>query len=892
MRKNVLHQLFDVRPTTASGEVDVERIEGVIRLATVDLRGKRKVLPLDDEAHPPKAIRPSAALARAAVLPGPSSHGVVKTEILEALAEVNKQDRVSWVGLARAPLKPSLQPERVPESPGKEAAPRVRTFRRREPAHQEKQRAGVSHAGGHNTIKEIAPRRSRILKEPKLSAGHPSQASGTATAEQEPPYLPEDTVSARKKPTPIEGQERIVEGIFSPRAPASSEFLTISSASDQLRTRRLRLKTVLVAIAALAVFGTGAGVFGGIKSQMRSFVQEGGDMFAGLEEGLASFEKGDWKKALRAFEQAKKSFGALGDELENSGVASAAFAKGEEKVNAGRSFISIGREASEIGSLLAHAAQLMTDPDIFKGMIAIDAGVHGISPHAELFDNIETAEEYLAQAADHFDTLKTSVAGIDPAAVPAEYQEKFFLLADKLPELETQLREGRTLLPLLKHALGEDVPRQYLILLENSSELRATGGFPGTYGLAEFHAGRLTKFFFDGIYNPDGQLGIRVAPPKALQRVSPFWGMRDAGWFFHFPASAKKFAWFYEQAGGPRVDGVIAVTPQFVERLLALTGAFSMPEYGQNVINERNFIEVLQFEVEDDFDPQLGNPKKILTDLTPKVFERLAGFHGEQWESLFHAFETSLHEKDIQLFSFDEGLQEFVEGKEWGGTMAEAFPGSDYLAVVHTNVAGGKADWVTDDELLQEISIAEDGTVMKTVSVTRRHKGGKTPYAWWNAENKDYMRLLVPRGAALLAADGFSERDTFSRTPRDKSVVKDPDIIALESGSKYDPRYRVETFQERDRDAIAGWLMIPPGESRAATFRYRLPERFDPANRFVVHVQKQAGLKPYPVTTRIFFPTNWSVDHQPEGATLRPGFLEIKQPFLQDLHYDIGFTHS
>ena len=71
--------------------------------------------------------------------------------------------------------------------------------------------------------------------------------------------------------------------------------------------------------------------------------------------------------------------------------------------------------------------------------------------------------------------------------------------------------------------------------------------------------------------------------------MSAVWTMHDANWFPNFPTSAEKVSWFYEKTGGRTVDGVIAITPELLRDLLAITGPIDMPEYDKT-INADNFI--------------------------------------------------------------------------------------------------------------------------------------------------------------------------------------------------------------------------------------------------------------------------------------------------------------
>src|SRR3989344_28805 len=97
--------------------------------------------------------------------------------------------------------------------------------------------------------------------------------------------------------------------------------------------------------------------------------------------------------------------------------------------------------------------------------------------------------------------------------------------------------------------------KKYLILFQNPSELRPTGGFPGTYGVVTFKDGKLQDLKVDDVYNLDGQLQELIVPPIQLQHITPNWGMRDANWFIDFPTSARKITAFYKKESGYEVDG-------------------------------------------------------------------------------------------------------------------------------------------------------------------------------------------------------------------------------------------------------------------------------------------------------------------------------------------------
>ncbi|MCB9806331.1 DUF4012 domain-containing protein [Candidatus Peribacteria bacterium] len=54
--------------------------------------------------------------------------------------------------------------------------------------------------------------------------------------------------------------------------------------------------------------------------------------------------------------------------------------------------------------------------------------------------------------------------------------------------------------------LGKKGPTRILLLNQNSDELRAGGGFPGTAFIIEFDGGKMTRFQFYDIYALDWHL--------------------------------------------------------------------------------------------------------------------------------------------------------------------------------------------------------------------------------------------------------------------------------------------------------------------------------------------------------------------------------------------------
>lgn len=380
-------------------------------------------------------------------------------------------------------------------------------------------------------------------------------------------------------------------------------------------------------------------------------------------------------------------------------------------------------------------------------------------------------------------------------------------------------------------------PRSYLIVFQNNAEMRATGGFMGTYALISADQGNVEIKKMEGIYHASGQQHISVVPPLPIQKVSPSWMFHDANWFFHFPTSAKAISWFYEKTGGPTVDGVIALTPEVISRLLHLVGPIELPEF-QTTITADNFIDIIQYEVEIRYKERgFKDPKKILADLAPLFLQKIVETDKDM---LFAALLDSLAQKEV-LFYFDRPEEEaFIEYLRWGGTLASTE--RDYLAVVNTNVNGFKTDRMITQDVTHQSSIQADGGVVDTVTITRVHRGGNQEQDWYNKVNSNFMRVYVPRGATLLKAQGHTKETNPFLASADS--IHYPALQKTMETATIDPATGTLIWEEDGKTVFGNWVYVSPGEATTVTYQYKLPftVSFDDPEPFSLTIQKQPGI--------------------------------------------------
>ncbi len=585
--------------------------------------------------------------------------------------------------------------------------------------------------------------------------------------------------------------------------------------------------------------------------------QEALGQFAAAKDNMAT---GDLSKAATNFEESYEILSdAHKDITEIGGKFSdiLRFIPGASKVATANYVVAAGENFALSGKYLTESAQSLSQ---IKNPLKTGDGSEQASL-TEIFLNLRDGVE---KASSELDQVQENLSKANPNDLPEEMRPQFLDLKEKLPIVTSSLKSFLNYSQIFLDVLGYNGPRKFLFLFQNNQEIRATGGFIGSYGILDISNGRIKNLIVDDIYNPDGQLKARVIPPEPIQKMSAVWTMHDANWFPNFPSSAEKTAWFYEKTGGPTTDGVIALTPNLLQDLLEVTGPIDMPEYGTTV-DKNNFIEKTQYEVEVDYDKELNKPKKFIADLTPKILDEVFSTRDMgKMIKILEILNRSLKEKHLLLYSKNYNIQKLISAQGWSGKILNT--GKDYLSVINTNINGYKTDGVIDESIDHSSEIQSDGSIVDTVTVTRKHNGGNEDYEWWNKVNSDYMRIYVPEDSTLLEASGQTREAVTS--PLDYQSLgfkKDPQLQMEEDSTRIDEDTGTRIYKENHKTVFANWTYVSPGETVVLEYKYRLPFKLEfdslhhPADSFSVLYQKQSGSSGSKLSSEIILPEDYRI---------------------------------
>jgi len=625
---------------------------------------------------------------------------------------------------------------------------------------------------------------------------------------------------------------------------------------------RLAYSTIVIFLIALLPFPT-IGYYHKLKNTSARVVAESTNAFLSLQSSTIAAFQSNLIQAQSDLNLALDSFGKASEIMEREHRA-LQYMVGLLPV--------IGKQVTSRQHLLTAGHHLaLGNTYLVKGIGESE------SEDLALTDRFDILANHLQSAIPQYQEALEQLSAVEQTSVPVDYQQSFsefkLLFAALIDDMTDMVELARA----MDSVFGGDQFKRYLLVFQNNHELRATGGFMGSFAAMDLQKGKLMNLDIPGggTYDLQGQLDTYVKPPLPLQLTNDRWEFQDANWFPDFAASAEKIEWFYEHSRGATADGVIAINASVLERLLKVMGPMANTEHGLAIASE-DAVEKLQYEVEIDYDKEENKPKQVLSDLAEQFLARAENLDAVSVIRLLTELHEALQQKEIQVYFNDELTQKRLRGFGWTGELLANSTQQDYLAVIGTNLQGQKSDARIKQVVEHQAAVQPDGSVINTVVIHKKHLG--TPgELFYGANNLHYIRVYVPRGAELIEAGGFVYPPESAFHVPETWYEEDKDLESLEKEVAIHAHTGTRITEEFGKTVFGNWLMVEPGQSGSVYFTYQLPFNVNletrvannvdkwkavlaggqkQSSRYSLLVQKQSGIN-YDFTSRIIYPAGW-----------------------------------
>ena len=446
---------------------------------------------------------------------------------------------------------------------------------------------------------------------------------------------------------------------------------------------------------------------------------------------------------------------------------------------------------------------------------AVDTGML-----ASMRDTVVTISPSLVASAQKISALRPGVV--------APMNEAIENAREPLKAAGDLLSDSNRLFDFLLAVLGDGgQTRTYVLLAQTNAEIRAGGGFPGSVGTVQVTDGYATINDFHTVYEVKELTASHgfAAPitPEEITIFSESLGTDAAGVTltpnYQRSGEIAKQAW--ENAYGSPVDGVIAMDPVFVQRILALVGGITT--YDGTVVDGQNAAQELMNGVYMRYGDAegAGNQEDMFfVDVAHQSFSKLldamGGFQLDMFSKLWTTLKQSGTDRRFQVWMADPSHEALMQELGIAGNFSTDVA-NPQLGVYANDNTWSKICWYLDISAdLDNGTRNPDGTT--TYNVTAHFKNNMTPEEAASAP-------IYVRGDNPLKRDvGDMVETAILMAPTGASignyeVHQDSPVPAGTEPTTHAAPY--------GRDSYASHINILPGGDTTVTFTLTMPAGVD-----------------------------------------------------------------
>ncbi|GEM_PF-7074961 len=383
-----------------------------------------------------------------------------------------------------------------------------------------------------------------------------------------------------------------------------------------------------------------------------------------------------------------------------------------------------------------------------------------------------------------------------------------------------------------------------LLLLQDPTELRPTGGFLSHIAILTLDTGRLTNIQIYDTAATDSQLRGQISPPADLARAigESNWYLRDSNWDPDFPSSAARAIWFVNKELSISPDRVVSVNLGTLVELLSATGPLRLPELNLT-LTQQNF-----------FSEYLAHPD-FLYAFYQRFFDRLRTLNPNQLSQAVGVIINAL-----------ESRQMFITSTVWDGGVAPSACRSTlpclnhYFYSVQSNVGVNKVN--LSIQSAAQLAIQIDSTRADfNYQIDFTHGSNETN--WPSGRYKNYLRLYLP--------------------PQSQ-----PDAVLING----QPAAAYYVTSEHGLVVLGVLVDVSPASTSRLTVRWHQPLVLSSRFHYQLDIPNQPGQSQYPLTVTVTYPKGWFATTAAAPTLASAGQLQYNQALSRPLRFDIDFAQG
>lgn len=483
------------------------------------------------------------------------------------------------------------------------------------------------------------------------------------------------------------------------------------------RSRGRKRLYIIIGVVAVLLIALVAAAFAAVGSA-KEMKSQATQVLQDVKSIQTAIGENDYAVAAQSAQQASELTGSIAGELSSPlwMVASIIPVYGQD-ISGMRDLMTALDNAFDEGLVPLTKTLEANPPD---SLISADRRIN-VAAVTQLLDAVQDAAPSMQKCADvaeslpemHIEQLKSVV---DPAK-------------EKLTTINATFQKAAALAPVAGPVLGANGNRTYLIVAQNSAELRSSGGFPGSMGTLEIRDGEIILNDFAKVYdvltdtNPSS---VSITDEEyALFGAASMDCPRDAGIDPDFTRVASIWAASYEERNAAHLDGVISITPSVVQDILAIVGPVTLSDGTE--LTGSNATKVLQSDIYWKYLAEGADPDDTGGAVTDALFAQAAH---ETFNKLFSNLNADtlikfascmakdMEDRTVMFWLTDEGDQAILASLDCSGALNDD-PMRPELGVFFSLWVGSKMGWYVDiDNQVLESKKNADGSYTYKMQTT------------------------------------------------------------------------------------------------------------------------------------------------------------------------------
>lgn len=405
-----------------------------------------------------------------------------------------------------------------------------------------------------------------------------------------------------------------------------------------------------------------------------------------------------------------------------------------------------------------------------------------------------------------------------------------------------------------------------LVLIQDSSELRPTGGFLTEAIILGFNNAVLVDKQIFHVNDLDSRVYGYKEPTQDIKDLlgeSKLF-LHDSNWQADFVESSREVQWFVEQATGFKIDLVIAINSKTITEMISVLGDLKLEN--EFTINSENYLNKQEELAVSDY-KSISN-QKITWQLTNSLLDSLLDLSQDQLSFLNETLVDQLNQREVLLQSSNQSLQQVIEANSWGGTKTELtcpmeFKQEncllDFIFQVESNVGINKINPHIKETIEHSLGISKKFVRHKR-KITFENLAKSD--LWPLGSYRNYLRFYLNKEASL-------EKVELNDKKVDLNKIK---IIDDEQGKE-----------------ISLLVEIPKQSEISLTITYLIPNQVTPPFSYVFFDQKQAGVFNKTTDYKIVFDEQFKPQLIAPQATYQDKVIHFKNENLDHFLFAISF---